>query len=504
MSIPPIDAAVIAIYLFATVALGLWIGRGQKNLNDYLLGDRNLPWWAVLGSIVATETSTATVLSVPGFAFAADGDMRFLQLAIGYILGRILVSLILLPQYFRGELYTSYEVLNRRFGGATKSTASVLFLITRTLGDGLRLYLAALALAAFANVELSAAVWAVGLTTIVYTVFGGMRSVVWNDCVQLVIYIIGGVVILALVLSRLPGGFEQFQQFGLETGRFQIFDFRFNFTDPYILWAGIIGGIFLTLGTHGTDQLTVQRLLSARNESDARKALIASGFVVFCQFAMFLLVGVALAAYFHEFPAATEIASNDDAVATFIADEMPVGLRGLLLAAVFAAAMSTISSSLNSSAASAINDLILPNLKDRSPRRLLNMSRMLTICFGAAQIGVGLFAQTVINILGQDEGNNVVTAVLAIASFTTGIILGVFFLGVFTRRVGQFAALLGMLAGAIVTVGIFVLGARGEFGMVGLPSDFQLAWPWYACVGSLATFFIGWGASLFAPLDERA
>lgn len=503
LSVPVIDAAVIAIYLLATVALGLWVGRGQKNIDDYMLGDRNLPWYAVLGSIVATETSTATVLSVPGFAFAAGGDMRFLQLAIGYIIGRILVTVILLPQYFRGDLYTSYEVLNRRFGPATKSTASVLFLLTRTLSDGLRLYLAALALAAFADVNLAAAVWVMGVVTVVYTVFGGMRSVVWNDCIQLVIYIVGGFVILALVINRLPGGFEQLTQFGLETGRFQIFDFRFSLSDPYfnfkdadLFWAGLIGGIFLTLGTHGTDQLTVQRLLSARSQGDAGKALISSGFVVLGQFALFLLVGVALAAYYHSFPPGMPIENPDKAVTTFIADEMPVGLRGLLLAAVFAAAMSTLSSSLNSSASSAINDLAMPFIKNREPGWLLNLSRVLTIVFAIAQIGVALAAQPLIAAIGQEADENVVSAVLTIASFTTGIILGVFFLGVFTRRVGQYAALCGMVAGAIVTVGAFYLSATQEFGRLGMPSDFQLAWPWYACIGTLVTLAIGGLAGL--------
>lgn len=501
LSIPAIDAGVILVYLAATIALGIWIGRGQKNLNDYLLGDRNLPWWAVLGSIVATETSTATVLSVPGFAFAANGDMRFLQLAIGYILGRILVAWILLPQYFRGELFTSYEVLSIRFGAATKSLASLLFLVARTLGDGLRLYLAALALAKFADVDLSMAVILVGGSTIVYTVFGGMRSVVWNDCVQMVVYLAGGILIIWLVVTRLPGGWESLMTFGQETGRFRIWDFTFDvsspagfaatFSDPYTFWAGLIGGLFLTLGTHGTDQLTVQRLLSSRNQADARKALITSGVVVFGQFVLFLFLGVALAAYFNTFPSGTPIEKPDDAVASFIAHDMPVGLRGVLLAAVFAAAMSTMSSSLNSSSASAMNDLLKPILGKLSAARQLSWGRGLTILFGVAQISVGLAAPPLIDALGQSEGKNVIDAVLAIASFTTGIILGVFFLGVFTRRVGQIGALAGMLLGGVVTVTLFWLGNNQRFDLIGLPSDFRLAWPWYAFVGSLATFVAG-------------
>lgn len=224
------DVAVVIIYLLVTVGIGLWVGRGQKDLSDYLLGDRNLPWWAVLGSIVATETSTATVLSVPGWAFAANGDLRGLQLTFGYVVGRVLVTIFLLPQYFRGELFTAYDVLHRRFGGGTKTTASVLFLATRTIGDGLRLYLAALVLWKFVGLSLPWAIVTIGVVTIGYTVFGGMRSVVWNDCIQFVVYMVGGIASLWLIVSRLPGGMEGLLNFGQETGRLRVLDLSFQTT----------------------------------------------------------------------------------------------------------------------------------------------------------------------------------------------------------------------------------------------------------------------------------
>ena len=484
------DLAVVAVYMLVTVAIGFWVGRGQKDLSDYLLGDRNLPWWAVLGSIVATETSTATVLSIPGWAYAAEGDFRGLQLALGYVVGRILVAAVLLPQYFRGDLFTSYEVLNRRFGGATKTTASALFLVTRTLADGLRLYLAALVLAKFAGMSMPVAVGVMGVVTIAYTVFGGMRSVVWNDCVQLVIYVAGGVVALAVILGRLPEGWDGLLEFGRETGRFRVFDFSTTLEDPFTFWAGLIGGAFLTLGTHGTDQLTVQRLLSARNQREAGRALILSGIVVLLQFALFLLIGVALAAYFTASPPETSIARSDEAFATFIVEDLPPGLCGLMLAAVFAAAMSTLASSLNSSSAAAANDLVVPYLRDRSPKRLLTLGRNLTVLFGIAQVAVGLTAQQVIDLVASTGGGNVVETVLAIAAFTTGIILGVFFLGVLTTRVSQPAALAGFLGGVAATIAVRVVGAR---------TDFDLAWPWYALVGAAATFAVGLAASYVIP-----
>lgn len=487
------DVVVVVLYLLATVAIGLWVGRGQKNLSDYLLGDRNLPWWAVLGSVVATETSTATVLSVPGWAYAAEGDFRGLQLVMGYIIGRILVAVVLLPQYFRGQLFTSYEVLNRRFGGPTKTTASVLFLLTRTAGDGLRLYLAALVLAKFVGMSLPVAIGVMGIVTITYTVFGGMRSVVWNDCMQLVVYVAGGMVALAVIVGKLPGGWQGLIDFGRETGRLQVFDFSLSLEDPFTFWAGMIGGAFLTLGTHGTDQLTVQRLLSSRSEKDASRALILSGFVVFLQFALFLTIGLGLAAYYAGSPPATPIAVSDEAFATFIVEDMPTGLCGLMLAAVFAAAMSTLSSSLNSSAASAVNDLIAPWLKDRSESGMLTLGRVLTVLFGLAQIGVGLTAERLIAVVAS-QGGNVVESVLAIAAFTTGIILGVFGLGVLTKRVSQPAALVGFLAGAAATIAVRLIGRS---------TDFDLAWPWYAFVGAAATFAVGYAASFVLPTGER-
>ncbi|HEX6987566.1 MAG TPA: sodium/solute symporter, partial [Planctomycetaceae bacterium] len=444
-------------------------------------------------SIVATETSTATVLSIPGWAYVAEGDFRGLQLAVGYVVGRVLVASVLLPQYFRGELFTSYEVLNRRFGGATKTTASVLFLLTRTAGDGLRLYLAALVLSKFAGLSLPAAVGVTGVVTIAYTVFGGMRSVVWNDCVQLVVYLAGGLVALAVILGRLPGGWEGLIEFGRETGRFRVFDFSPRLDDPFTFWAGLIGGAFLTLGTHGTDQLTVQRLLSARNETEAGRALVLSGVVVLLQFALFLLIGVALAAYFAVSPPEPPVAAGDEAFATFIVEDMPPGLCGLMLAAVFAAAMSTLSSSLNSSAAAAVSDLIRPRLRDPSPERLLTLGRALTVLFGFAQIGVGLTAQGLIEAVAARGGGNVVETVLAIAAFTTGIILGVFFLGVLTARVSQPAALAGFLGGVAATAAVRLAGAR---------TDFHLAWPWYAFVGAAATFAIGYAASFVLPAQN--
>ena len=484
MTVSPIDLGVLAAYLAATVAFGMWIGRGQRTVSDYLLGGRDLPWWAVLGSIIATETSTATFLSVPGIAYARGGDLRFLQLALGYIVGRIVVVTLLLPHYFRGELFTAYQVLDRRFGGATKQAASLLFLVARNIGDGLRLYLAAIALREFAGFSLPVSVAVIGAATIVYTVFGGIKSVVWNDCIQLVVYLLGAVLAFAIILQRLPGGGEQFVAFATTHDKLRMFDFSFDWTQAYTFWAGLIGGGFLTLATHGTDQMMVQRYLSARSQRDAGRAVILSGFAVFLQFALFLLLGVGLAAYYDVYPPETEIAKGDVAFARFIANVLPVGVVGITLAAVFSAAMSTLSSSLNSSASAVVNDFYRPLLAaEASPTHLLRVSRGLTVVFGLVQIGIGIGAAA------SGFERSVVDQVLAIAGITTGIILGVFLLGVLTTRTTQPAALVGLIGGLAVILSVWSLT--------------PLAWPWYTVVGALSTFAFGIIANTFVD-DETA
>ena len=478
LAIGGVDAAIVVVYLLAVVLFGLWIGRGQRDVAGYLLGGRNLPWWGLLLSIVATETSTVTFLSIPGLAYSPEGgSLVFLQLTIGYILGRFVIVFLFLPHYFRGRLFTAYEVLHRRFGGRTKQAASLLFILARNLADGLRLYLAAIVLYHVVELDLSICIIAIGLTTILYTFVGGMKSVVWNDCVQFVVYVAGAVLAGWVILAGLPDGWGSFSDFALKHDKLRLFDFSLDLTRKYTFWSGLIGGLFLTLATHGTDQLMVQRYLAARSRKDAGRALALSGFVVCAQFALFLLIGVGLACFYQLHPPAAPL-EKDEVFAAFIVRHLPVGVVGITLAAVFSAAMSTLSSSLNSSATAAVNDFYVPLRKDKpSARHLLRVSRGLTVLFGLMQIGIAL--------AGQLFSRSVVDEVLAIAGFTAGPILGLFFLGVLTSRATQRGALVGLLAGlGVLTVLKFATG---------------LAWPWYALVGSSVTFVVGLAASMALP-----
>lgn len=480
------DLLILLAYLLGVVALGVWIGRGSRTVSDFMVGNRNLPWWLILASIIATETSTVTFLSIPGFAWSRD--MTWLQIPLGFLIGRFAVAYLLLPQYFQGSIYTAYEVLDRRFGGASKQAASVLFIVTRSLADGLRLFLSAIVLQEMTGIPMHWAVVALGVTTILYCTSGGMRAVLWTDLVQLVIYIGGALIAFWLLLDRLPGGWSQMVSLGEAAGKFRVFDLTLDWSEPYGLWAGLIGGLFITLGSHGVDQMMVQRYLCASDVRQARRALTVGGFVIVGQFALFLLIGVGLWCFYQVFPAEVTFDRPDRVFAHFILREMPVGVVGVLLGAIFAAAMSTLSSSLNSCATAAANDLYFPLLRrdgsgagDHDEGRKLRITRWLTVFFGLVQIVVGIGAQWL--------RGTVVASVLGIAAFTTGIVLGVFFLGLWAPRVGQRAALAGLVTGLAAMTGIFFLT--------------PLAWPWYALVGSLITVAAGLAASLRWPRQER-
>ncbi len=478
MTTEPVDLAILVAYMVGVVLLGLWIGRGQKSAADYSVGDRRQAWWLILFSIVATETSTVTFLSIPGFAY--ERDLTWLQIAFGFLLGRFVVAEWFLPQFFRGSFFTAYEVLQRRFGGAAQRAASVLFILTRTLADGLRLFLTSIVLEEMTGLSLVASVLIVGATTILYTYVGGMRAVLWTDLVQFAVYMLGAGVALVTLGQRLTGGLGGLLERAAAAGKLRTLDLALDPTQPYALWAGLVGGVFITFGSHGVDQMMVQRYLSSRGLADARRALRTSGLVIVLQFALFLLIGLGLWAFYQDFPPAQPFDRADRVFARFILQELPTGLVGVLLGAIFAAAMSTLSSSLNSCATAAARDLWLPlQGAGATPERELRVTRRLTAVFGVLQIAVAVG--------GRQLAASVVSAVLGIAAFTSGIVLGLFFLGMFTQ-VGERAALAGLVIGFGGMLAIFF----------GTP----LAWPWYALVGSTLTLAAGWLAGRAWPRPQ--
>ena len=485
----PIDLAVIAVYVAGCTALGAWLGSRSQGLKGYFLGESNIPAWAVMISIVATETSTATFLSVPGVAY--NGDFTFLQLAFGYLFGRVIVATVLLPAYFRGQIFTAYQLLQDRFGGPTRTTASLLFLVARSLGDGLRLFLAATILRHLTGWSVETAIVAVATITVVYTFLGGMKAVIWTDVIQFSVYIIGALVSLMILAGKLPGGWDELIRTANGSGKLRLLNFSFDLTQNFTFWAGLIGGMVLNTATHGADQMMVQRYLSARSQRQAAVALVASGFVVLAQFALFLFIGVSLWVFYRQFPptagggsAVPGFERSDEAFSYFIVHYLPTGLLGLVIAAVFSASMGTLAGSLNSSASSIVNDLYRPLTGRDDERHLVRVSRGMTVVWGVVLAAVAFGAR-----LLQD---NVVNNALAIAGLVSGILLGLFLLGILTHRVGQTAAMAGVITGIAAVL----------FAKFGTP----LAWPWFALVGSSTVFAVGLAASLVvpAPSDKPA
>src|SRR6476661_1666468 len=378
-----VDYLVIGGYLLAITAFGSYFARFQKTTRDYFLTGQSVPWWAICFTIVATETSTLTFISVPATAYG--GDWTFLQLVFGYVIGRVLVSVLFIPAYFRGDLFTSYELLQRRFGPTVKNLSALIFLITRSLADGIRLFATALVISVVTHVPVTWAVVIIGSAMIVYTVRGGASAVIWTDVVQLFVYIAGAAVVFVSLLALIPGGWSEVLRAGSAAGKFQIFDFSTALARPYTFWAGVIGGVALTLSTHGTDQFLVQRLLAARSAAEASRGLVLSGILVFAQFVLFLLIGVMLFTYYQHVPLPRPLARADELLPIFIVTALTHGAAGFIVAAIVAAALSP---SLNSMAATTINDFYLKYQRpDADERTLMRVSRQWTIIWGVVQIG---------------------------------------------------------------------------------------------------------------------
>jgi len=375
MGLHRLDYLIIAAYLAGITLFGLQFRKRQRSLKDYFLADRNIPWWAIALSIVAAETSTLTIISIPGLAY--DTNLQFLQVVLGYLVGRVIISFVLLPHYFRGDLYTAYELIERRFGRSLRSLTAGLFLLTRAAAEGVRVYAVSIVVTIALGTGEIASIAIITLLTLIYTFEGGLAAVIWTDVVQTVIYVGGTLVGVITILHLVPGGWGTVHSLAESAGKLRVFDFSFDFWKPYTFWAGLIGGAFLTTASHGTDQLIVQRLLAARNQKQSVTALLSSGVAIVFQFALFLVVGVMLFAYY-QVPSKT-FGKADFIYPTFIVSRMPHGISGLLIAAILAAAMSNLSAALNSLSSSSMIDFYLRRNPQADERRRLQLSRFSTL-----------------------------------------------------------------------------------------------------------------------------
>jgi len=491
MHIHSLDLAIVIVYLLAVTVLGMHFRRRQSQVaqsaggdrnavtREYFLGGRTAPWWALAFSIVATETSTLTIIGTPAIAYG--GNLTFLQLIFGYLIGRVLIVLVLLPGYFRGDFFTAYALIEKRFGQHMRAVAASTFLITRALAEGVRVSAIAIVLSVVLGTSEHLSVVIVIALTLLYTLEGGMKAVIWTDVAQLFIYLAGSAATFFVLLHRVPGGWNEVVQVAATHGhKLQLFDFSFDLAKKYTFWSGLIGGAFLTMATHGTDQTIVQRLLAARNQRDSRRALLASGVIVLFQFTVFLLIGVLLFVFAQHTPLLSAGEATDRVLPLFLLREMPTGLAGLLLASIIAVAMSNASGSLNSLAASSVLDFAALQLGKRKPANdagFLRLSRRMTLFWGLVLMGFGLMTW-----------GPVLEAGLTVASFPFGSLLGLFLLGTLNRGSNANGALVGMFAGLITILCVWRLTS--------------IAYTWYFLIGSVTTFLVGSLVSLLTGPDE--
>jgi SSS family solute:Na+ symporter len=465
MRIHPIDLGIVIAYLLGVTALGIYFRRGSQDAKDYFLGGRTAPWWALAFSIVATETSTLTIIGTPAISYG--GNMTFLQLVFGYLIGRILIVVLLLPGYFRGEFFTAYALIEKRFGPRTRAVAATTFLVTRAIAEGVRVAAIALVVSVVLGTSERLAVMVVIALTIIYTLEGGMKAVIWTDVAQFLLYLAGSGVTLWLLLHRVPGGWGEVTQVAAAAGhKLQVLDFSFHWATKYTFWSGVIGGAFLTMASHGTDQTIVQRLLAARNQRDAGRALVASGVIVIVQFTVFLLIGVLLFVFAQHTPLLAPGERLDRILPTYLVREMPVGLAGLLLASIIAVAMSNASGSLNSLAASSILDFSRLRGRATDTASFVKISRAMTLAWGLVLMGFGLV-----------KWGPLLEAGLTVVALPLASLLGLFLLGTIDRRANATGALIGMFCGLAVILYVF------KFTTV--------AFSWYVMIGSIVTFVVG-------------
>src|ERR1700719_2520162 len=470
MGLDKLDLAIIALYLVGITLFGLRFRKRQRSLRDYFLAGRDIPWWAIALSIVAAETSTLTIISIPGLAY--DSNLTFLQVVLGYLVGRVIISFVLLPQYFRGDLYTAYALIERRFGRGLRSLTAGLFLVTRVAAEGVRVYAVSIVVAIALGTGEIASIAIITVLTLIYTFEGGLAAVIWTDVVQTIIYAGGTLLGIATIVHLVPGGWATIHSVAESAGKLRIFDFTPDFWKPYTFWAGVIGGTFLTTASHGTDQLIVQRLLAARSQRQSVAALLSSGIAILFQFALFLMVGVMLFAYYRV-PSAN-FGTADRIYPRFIVSQMPHGISGLLIAAILAAAMSNLSAALNSLSSTSIIDFYVHFRPHTDERTRMRLSRLSTFFWALLLFGLA--------VLALHKVGRVVEVGLQVASVAYGALLGVFLLGVLTVRANSYGAAIGMLSGFVVEIYLWWFTA--------------VPWTWWVLIGTVVTFGVGYAASL--------
>jgi SSS family solute:Na+ symporter len=473
-----LDYLIVGSYLLGVVYFGIRSRKNQSSVSSYFLGGKEMSWWSVGFSIVASETSTLTFISIPGLAYKTD--MHFLQVAIGYFIGRLLVSVVFIPAYYKGNLETAYDFLGKRFGQSLRKFTSSVFIVTRVLASGVRLFATAIPVHIITGLDYPVSIAIIGLFTMIYTYIGGLKAVVAMDVVQLFIYLSGAAASMFIILHGLPNGWGDVVQYATINGtnKFEVFNPSWGhsvyefFSSPYTLVGGLLGGTFLTMASHGTDQLLVQRLLGCKSKWDSQRALMLDAAFIVVQFAFFLVLGLCLFA-FYKGVSLTELGlkSSDEIFPKFIIEQLPTGIAGLVIASVLASAMGTLSSSISSLASSSFLDLFKLTTKGKSidARQEIQWSKIFTLFWGIMLIGGAM--------LFRDNTNPVVEIGLKIASVTYGGLLGTFFLGLLFPRTTQRDAFFGFVAGLLTMVAIVFFT--------------DIGFTWHTMIGCMSTLIVG-------------
>ena len=503
------DWLVIVLYLGGVTWLGLRFGKDQHSTRDYFLGGRNIPWWGIGSSIVATETSALTIIGVPAIAYG--GNMLFLQMIVGYVIARVILAVVMVPHYLKGEIYSPYQLLEQHLGRGPRRLAGSFFLFLETLSAGVRVFVACIPVRLMLGDEVCSlgglvdpilgAILLFVVLSLVYTYVGGMTAVVWTDAVQMLLFIGGGVYALFYIPTLIDGGWSAALSEAGAAGKLAFFNSDFTFSAPFNIWMGIIGGTVLVMSTHGAEQSIVQRVLSCANVAEGRKALIFSAVLIFPLFLIFLLVGVMLWVFYQHHPfqialpeAAPGIKSNDFIFPIFMMTEVPHIMRGFLIVAILAAAMSSISSAISALASVSTMDFVRPILKHRDEAFFLRLSKASSVFWAGALIFVAWLTREVTFVLN---------VAFSLRGLTAGALLGSLVIALFWRRLGARATMAGMIASLVVMNCIYwpaTLPAlqpwwRATFGG-------EVFWPWFTVIGAAVTLGVAWATRMLWPERE--
>ena len=482
----PADWLIIFAYLGGIIALGLWFGKDQRNTRDYFLGSRNTSWWVIGLSIVAAETSALTIIGVPALAYGSD--IAFIQMIIGYVIARLILAVVMVPHYLKGEIYSPYQLFSDRLGTSARQTAGGFFLISETLAAGVRVYVVSIPIQLMLGIGvLPAIVLFVGLS-LVYTYVGGVKAVIWTDAVQFGLFLLGGLFALCYIPTLVDGGFAGVMKQAAQAGKLHWFNREFGLHQPFNIWMGVIGGTVLVLSSHGAEQLIVQRVLACKNVADGRKALVLSAALVFPLFLIFLCVGVMLWVFYQAHPfkiplpeAQPGIKANDFIFPIFMMTEVPHVLKGFLIVAILSAAMSSVSSALTSLSSVSTMDFVKGQHGKRSEEFYLKFSKRSTVAWAVILILVAYLSREVAFVMN---------AAFTLRGLTSGALVGGLLLAVFWKTGRAVPVITGMFAALVFMVGVSQFS--WDMTVAGKVEAQKVFWPWFTLIGALVTLAVAW------------